>query len=296
MRLVKFSCGDQNGEGFLADDGIHVYGGLRPGPVEEAPFELSRVAPDSLPDLRSGASERIALSDVKLAAPVDLRAKVICIGLNYRDHVAEGAVLGPRDPEGHPALFTKELDAIVGPGEALVRPLASETFDYEGELAVVIGRPCRHVSPSEAGAYIGGYTCFMDGSVREYQNHSASAGKNFWRSSAMGPAVVTADEVPGIGSAELLTRVNGDARQRTTTDLMIFSVNEIIAYCSRWTWLRPGDVIATGTPSGVALFRKPPPWLKPGDQVEVEIAGVGLLRNPVIDERATDGPGRPNGQ
>jgi 2-keto-4-pentenoate hydratase/2-oxohepta-3-ene-1,7-dioic acid hydratase in catechol pathway len=284
MRMIKFSRGGMNAEGFLEGDDVYAWGDWRRGPADEAPFELSRLAPDALAAARGAAKERLPRSEVKLALPVDFRAKIICIGRNYLEHLAEAGapVEGERPPQ--PALFTKEMDALVGPEDALVCPKASHTYDYEGELAVVIGRSARHISPSEASAYIGGYTCFMDGSVREYQEHSASAGKNFWRSGALGPEIVTPDEAPGIGAAGLVTRVNGDVLQSSSTDRMIFSVDEIISYCSRWTRLNPGDVIATGTPAGVGLFRDPPLWLKPGDEVEVEIAGVGVLRNRVAAE------------
>jgi 2-keto-4-pentenoate hydratase/2-oxohepta-3-ene-1,7-dioic acid hydratase in catechol pathway len=281
MKIVKFTRDQQNGEGFLEGDSILLWRDWRSGPVDEAPFELSRLPPEALSVARREATTRLDRTDVKLALPVDPRAKIICIGLNYHDHTAEAG----KGRAAQPALFTKSLDALVGPEDDLVAPTASPTYDYEGELAVVIGRPARHVSPEDAAAYIGGYSCLMDGSVREFQDHSVSAGKNFWRSGALGPAIVSADEAPGIATANLTTRVNGEALQSTRIDLMIFNIAEIISYCSRWTWLQPGDVIATGTPAGVGLFRKPPRWLTPGDEVVVEIDGIGALRNRVVAER-----------
>ncbi|KXU30565.1 5-oxopent-3-ene-1,2,5-tricarboxylate decarboxylase, partial [Sphingobium sp. AM] len=183
-----------------------------------------------------------------------------------------------------PALFTKERSALVGPEDALVCPRASVSYDYEGELAVVIGSPARHVAPEAALDHVGGYACFMDGSVREFQQHSLSAGKNFWRSGAFGPAIVTPDELPNIADAALVTRLNGTVVQSARTSLMLYDIATIIAYCSRWTRLEPGDVIATGTPGGIGALRKPPLWLKEGDAVEVGIEGIGLLRNDVRGE------------
>jgi 2-keto-4-pentenoate hydratase/2-oxohepta-3-ene-1,7-dioic acid hydratase in catechol pathway len=167
-----------------------------------------------------------------------------------------------------------------------VRPFASEQFDYEGELAVVIGKTARHVPAARALDYVAGYSCFAENSLRDFQRHAAQAtpGKNFFASGAFGPWITTTDEIKDPGRLMLTTRLNGTQVQHESTADLIFSVPELIAYMSIWTELRPGDVISTGTPSGVGMARKPPLWLKAGDRLEIEIEGIGTLENTVIDE------------
>jgi 2-keto-4-pentenoate hydratase/2-oxohepta-3-ene-1,7-dioic acid hydratase in catechol pathway len=202
---------------------------------------------------------------------------VLCIGVNYHDHVSEFRDAAPEQP----ALFLRNPGSLVGPTDPISAPSASETFDYEGELAVVIGKAGRRISREDAADHVLGYTCFMDGSVRAFQKHSVTAGKNFWHSGAIGPWIVTRDEISEIGSIGLQTRIDGELVQQTTLDLMIFDVPALIAYCSTWTELQPGDVISTGTPAGVGAFRQPPRWLRAGERVEVSIDGVGILSNVV---------------
>jgi 2-keto-4-pentenoate hydratase/2-oxohepta-3-ene-1,7-dioic acid hydratase in catechol pathway len=278
MKLVKFSQGERNGEGVLVDEQIRLVGGWRTGPVDEAPFELSRAHPEQWPAMVKGSTLSVALSEVSLALPIDPRSQIICIGLNYPTHVGEAQGETPKQP----ALFTRHMDSLVGPAEALVAPSASQAFDFEGEIAVVIGRGGRDIAKADADRHVGGYSCFMDGSVRDFQRQSISAGKNFWRSGAMGPWIVTADEIADIGEASLQTLLNGQEVQSAKAQSMIFDIPAIIAYCSTWTLLKPGDVIATGTPDGVGLFRTPPLWLRAGDTLEVKVEGVGVLSNGVI--------------
>jgi 2-keto-4-pentenoate hydratase/2-oxohepta-3-ene-1,7-dioic acid hydratase in catechol pathway len=278
MKLVKFSQGDRNGEGVLVGEHIHLAGAWRAGPVDEAPFELARAEPEAWPAMVAASALQVALSEVTLGLPIDPRSQIICIGLNYPAHIGEAQ----GEPPKQPALFSRHMASLVGPAEALVAPSASEAYDYEGEIALVIGRGGRNIAAADVGRHIGGYSCFMDGSVRDFQRHSVTAGKNFWRSGSMGPWIVTADEVPGIGDAALRTTLNGQEVQSTTARSMIFDIAAIVAYCSTWTQLRAGDVIATGTPDGVGLFRKPPLWLKPGDSLEVEVEGLGVLRNTIV--------------
>jgi 2-keto-4-pentenoate hydratase/2-oxohepta-3-ene-1,7-dioic acid hydratase in catechol pathway len=280
MKLVKFSQGDRNAEGVLTGEHIHLVGGWRHGPVDDAPFELSRAQPDALHAMLGASVERVARSEVKLALPIDPRSQIICIGLNYPAHVNEGPGEAPKQP----ALFSRHMDSLVGPEDPLVAPTASKTYDFEGEIAIVIGRAGRDIAPKDAVSHISGVSCFMDGSVREFQQHSPTAGKNFWRSGAMGPWIVTADEVPNLSDAGLRTRLNDVEMQSTTARSMIFDLAAIIAYCSTWTRLKPGDVIATGTPAGVGLFRKPQLWLQAGDTLEVEVEGVGTLRNAIVPQ------------
>jgi 2-keto-4-pentenoate hydratase/2-oxohepta-3-ene-1,7-dioic acid hydratase in catechol pathway len=211
----------------------------------------------------------------------DSNRKILCVGVNYRPHIEE---MGREVPE-YPVVFTRFPGSLVADGEALIRPAVSEQFDFEGELAVVIGRRARHVSRADAFDYIGGYCCFMDGSVRDWQRHTGqfTAGKNFERSGAIG-AVVAASEVPDPTQLELTTTVNGEVMQEGRVADLVFDIPALIEYCSTFAELLPGDVIATGTPGGVGAARNPPVWLRDGDSVEVAIAGIGVLSNPVRDE------------
>ncbi len=225
---------------------------------------------------------RYALSAVAFLPPVPDPDKIICIGLNYLSHILEGG----REPPKQPTIFTRWANTQVGHGQPIVRPNASDTLDFEGELAVVIGRPARHVAEADALGYIAGYSCYNDGSVREWQRHSSQfgPGKNFPATGGFGPYLVTPDEAGDVSKASLVTRLNGEEVQRATIDDLVFTIPKLIHYCSTFTQLEPGDVIITGTTGGVGAYRTPPLWMKPGDTVEVEITGVGLLSNPVAQE------------
>lgn len=205
--------------------------------------------------------------------------KIICVGVNYRPHAEE---MGRALPE-HPLLFVRFADSQVGHRQPLVHPGLSARYDYEGELAVIIGERARHVNPAGAFDVIAGYSCFMDGSVRDWQQHSSqfTAGKNFRRSGAMGPWLVTPDEVPDPAALRLLTRVNGELMQDGRLADLIFDIPALVAYCSTFAELLPGDVVVTGTPGGVGAARQPPRWLVPGDTVEVDLGPVGVLCNTV---------------
>ena len=277
MKLVKIARDGASAEGILEGDSVRIVGGWRDGRADAAQFTLSRISPDELRSRPTG--ETVSLSSVTLAVPIDPLAKIFCIGMNYRDHVGEIK----QDVATNPTIFTRSLDTLSAHGAPVIRPKVSDHFDFEGEIAVVIGREARHVSEADALYYVGGYTCFMDGSVRDYQKHSLTAGKNFANSGAMGPWIVTADEF-GSGDTLLSTRVNGEQVQSARASQMIFDIPFVIAYISRWQVLRPGDVIATGTPGGVGSRREPPLWMKSGDRIEVEVEGIGILSNPVIDE------------
>ena len=277
MKLVKIVRDGASAEGILEGDTVRIVGDWRDGPADSAPFTLSRI---SLDELRSRpAGETVSLASVTLAVPIDPLAKIFCVGMNYRDHVGEIK----QEVANNPTIFTRSLDTLSPHGAPVVRPKVSDQFDFEGEIALVIGKEARHVSEEDALQYVGGYTCFMDGSVRDYQKHSLTAGKNFANSGAMGPWIVTADE---FGSADplLQTRLNGEQVQAAHASQMIFDIPFVISYISRWMTLRPGDVIATGTPGGVGSRREPPLWMKPCDRIEVEVEGIGVLSNPVIDE------------
>lgn len=228
-----------------------------------------------------GADPGEPIAAVTLLPPIPHPNKMICIGLNYRAHAAEA---GLKVPE-HPSLFLRLNNTLTAHGAPLVRPSLSGDFDYEGELAIVIGKPGHRIARPAALDHVFGYACFNDGSLRDFQfKHSVTVGKNFPSTGGFGPWIATADTVPDPSKLTLSTRVNGTQVQHKGLDDMIFDVPAIIAYVSSWTKLEPGDVIATGTPEGVGFARKPPLWLKPGDTVEVEISNIGILRNPIVAE------------
>lgn len=277
MKLVKFTHNGRTTQGLTDGAMVRVAGPWQEGPAEQAAFTLPACSAAQLRQLFADARESHPLEQVRLAPPMDARGKVLCVGLNFRDHARE---LGQAMPE-HLPVFIRSMDSLVGHEAALMHPGISATYDYEGEIAVIMGRAGWRLRPDEALDHVCGYTCFMDGSVREYQRHSVSAGKNFWRSGAMGPWIVTADEAGAIHAAAIETRVNGAVVQAGTSADMFVDIASIIAYCSQWARLAPGDVIATGTPGGTGARRQPPLWLKPGDTAEVSVAGIGVLRNTV---------------
>ena len=272
-------------------DGQRRYGVVADGAVAEAPAALRSRFGDLDAVLREGALDglrdasataaTVPLDAVQLLPPV-VGPRIFCVGINYRSHREE---MG-RDASDHPTIFVRFPSSLVGHGAPLLRPRASDRFDYEGELAVVIGRGGRRIAREQALDHVAGYSCFNDGSIRDYQRHTSqfTAGKNFDRSGSFGPWLVTADEVGDPSTLTLTTRLNGEVMQHSTTDLLIFDVPEIIAYLSEFTELRPGDIIATGTPGGVGVARDPAVFMRPGDTIEVEISGVGTLRNEIAQE------------
>lgn len=222
-----------------------------------------------------------ALAELSFLPVIPDPPRIICVGVNYHDHRAE---MG-RAPADYPTLFIRWPSSLVGHGQPLIRPRESEAFDYEGEIAIVIAKAGRRIPRERALDYVAGFSCFQDGSVRDYQRHSTqfTAGKNFVASGALGPWLVTREDIADPRGLTLTTRLNGIEMQRAPSCDMIFDFETIIAYCSVFTELQPGDVIATGTPGGVGAARTPPVFMKTGDTVEVEISEIGLLRNSVSE-------------
>jgi 2-keto-4-pentenoate hydratase/2-oxohepta-3-ene-1,7-dioic acid hydratase in catechol pathway len=232
---------------------------------------------------KAPASARVPVAGLKYLPAVPRPGKIPCLGLNYALHAKEG---GHPIPE-YPALFMRCTTSLTAHGEPIIRPKASDKLDYEAELTIVIGKRARHVPESKALEYVAGYTCCNDGSVRDYQRKSNqwTIGKNFDATGPIGPEIVTTDELPpGAHGLRICARLNGETLQDSNTADMIFSVARTIAILSEAMTLEPGDVIPTGTPSGVGYARKPPVWMKPGDVCEIEIEGIGVLRNPIADE------------
>ena len=284
MKLVSFERNGRPGFGVVVGDGVveasqRLAG--RPRGLREA------LAADGLPLLERLAQMRpdFPLADVTFAPVIpDAAAKLLCVGVNYMPHIKE---MGRERPE-RPVVFVRFGDSIVGHGRALEKPRESEQFDFEGELAVVIGKRARRVGKERALDYVAGYSCFNDGSLRDYQRHSPqfTPGKNFHASGSFGPWLVTTDEIPDPRKLFLTTRLNGTVMQHESVGELCFDVPQLIEYCSTWTQLEPGDVIVTGTPGGVGAGRKPPVWMKPGDSIEVEISAIGTLRNSVSADPA----------
>ncbi len=276
MKLMSFRRPDgMPSWGIAKDEGVIDLGHLAPG-LKHALWATTSLAEEA------ARHADYRLSEVRFLPPIPDPDKIFCVGLNYVSHIKEGG----REPPKKPIIFTRTPSSQVGHLEPLIRPKASETFDYEGELAVVIGRRCRHVPRDRAKDVIAGYACYNEGSVREFQRHTAqfTPGKNFWRSGAFGPWIVTPEEVGDITRQTLLTRLDGEEVQHATIDDLCFDIPTLIEYCSTFTELLPGDVIVTGTTGGVGAYRTPPLWMKPGDTAEVEISGIGVLRNPVAAE------------
>jgi len=229
-----------------------------------------------------GASADHGLAEVTWLPPIPHPEKILCVGVNYVSHREETG----RSESEFPTLFTRFANTQVGHEQPLVRPRVSTELDFEAELAVVIGKPAHHVRREDALGVVAGYSCYQDATLRDWQRHTSqfTPGKNFLGTGGFGPWIVTTDELPDPSRLTLVGRLNKVEMQRATTDLLLFDIPALIAYITTFTELVPGDVISTGTPGGVGSKRTPPVWLKPGDVFEVEISGVGVLRNSVVDE------------
>ncbi len=318
MKLCTFTArgqtrlGSLRGEGEVIDlnaayrDRLGQRGGVRAGPLADAqvPSEMiaflegGDAAMDAARHAIAHAEEVVAAEPgravgdgivvdrsepgFRLRAPVPRPRSVLAVGVNYKYHASEAGFEVPQ----HPMLFGKVATCIIGPEEAIVRPRVSELLDWEGELCFVVGKPARHVDAERALDYVAGFTIGHDVSVRDWQFHSQTMmmGKSFDTHGPIGPALVTRDEVPDYRSLDLRTLVNGEIKQDSNTRHMIFGVEEVLAYVSQAFTLQPGDVVFTGTPSGIGGSRRPPEFLKAGDVVRIEISGLGALENHVVDE------------
>ena len=280
MKFVSFRAGGAARYGLVEGNRIIdltkrlKYADLKALIMADAFAEAARAA--------KGATADYALDQIAFDPVIPNPGKIICVGLNYQEHRNEtGMTSHPL-----PATFIRWADTQIGHLEPMIRPHASEQLDYEAELAVIIGKGGRNIPERDAAAHICGYSCYNEGSIREYQRHASqwTPGKNFPGTGAFGPFLVTPDEVGELGGKKIQTRLNDNVEQSSTLDMMIYGPNKLIEYFSSFTPLSPGDVIVSGTPGGVGWVRKPPLWMKPGDVCEVEIDGVGLLRNPIVAE------------
>jgi len=280
MKFLTFQSGKDASYGAVVGDGV-VDLGKRLG--KKYPTLRAALAAGALADLakvaKAAKKADLPLRKVKYLPVIPDARKIICVGLNYRDHRAE-----TKSAElPYPTLFLRMQASQVGHGQPLVKPKESEKLDWEGELAVIIGRGGRRIARERAMGHVAGYACYHDGSVRDFQRHTTqfTPGKNFAGTGGFGPWMVTKDEVGDITKQTLTTRVNGVVKQQAGIDLLIFDIPSLIAYISTFVPLEGGDVIVTGTPGGVGAARTPPEFMKPGDVAEIEITGVGTLRNVV---------------
>ncbi|MBR1140038.1 MULTISPECIES: fumarylacetoacetate hydrolase family protein [Bradyrhizobium] len=283
MKFASFTIHDAPSWGLVEGDEIADLGALL---RDRFPDLKSAIAANALTEAAAAAAKatRHALSTITFLPVIPNPDKILCIGLNYETHRKETG----RSEVENPTVFGRFANSQTGHLRNIIRPRVSTDLDFEGELAVIIGKPGRYIPRSEAFQHIAGYACYNEGSVRDFQRHTHqfTPGKNFPDTGAFGPWMVTSDEIDDLGPLKLQTRLNGEVVQEATISQMIFDIPRQIEYCSSFTRLEPGDVIATGTPGGVGSRRTPPLWMKPGDVVEVEIDRIGLLRNGIADEQA----------
>jgi len=282
MRLASFKANGRVSYGAVTDGGIVDLGRKLKYPTL---FDLLRAG--ALAEARAAAKGQpdFPVKAVEMLPPVLAPDKIICVGINYPDRSAE--YKDNREAPKYPNLFCRFSTSLVGTGQPIVRPKVSDKFDYEGEVVLVIGKEGRHVPRESALAAIAGFTLGNEGSVRDWLRHgtlNVTQGKNFDKSGSLGPWMVTADELDPAKPLHLMTRVNGELRQEDTTDRLTWGFAWLINYISTFATLKPGDLIWTGTPTGAGVHRNPAVWLKPGDEVEVEVPEIGVLRNTVIDE------------
>jgi 2-keto-4-pentenoate hydratase/2-oxohepta-3-ene-1,7-dioic acid hydratase in catechol pathway len=286
MRLASYIANGRTSYGAVVDGGVVDFGALfgarlptlvdliRAGALDEARAAVAGAAPD------------FPLRAVELLPPLLAPEKILCIGVNYANRNAE---FDDPDVPRYPSMFYRHPGSLAGSGQGLVRPRVSEQFDYEGEIAMVIGREGRHIPKERARDYILGFTLCNEGSVRDWMRHgkfNVTQGKNFDRSGSIGPWIVTADEIDPGQPMRLTVKLNGDVTQDDTTANMIFSFADLVAYVTTFMTLRPADIISTGTPVKRKTANGAPRWLTPGDVVEISSPEIGTLRNPVIDEQA----------
>lgn len=283
MKLALFQTGNRRGIGIIQDNEV-----IDCSDVVDLPDSIPAIlqagdeARQQLGAVVKGNTPRYDLEAITLLPPIPRPGKFLCVGLNYLDHIEE---TGNRPPE-YPTIFNKQSTCVIGPGASIEKPRVSDKLDYEGELGMVIGRRCRHVPKKRAHEVIGGYLVVNDVSVRDWQSHSPTwtMGKSFDTHGPTGPWLVTNDEIGDPHRLDVKTRVNDELRQDTNTRHLLFTCYDLVAYLSTAFTLEPGDIIATGTSSGVGFRMEPRGYIKAGDTVRIEIEGIGTLENPVVDE------------
>jgi len=286
MRLVTFERADGLAGGFLRGEEIVPFGALGgPGSVREFIAAGSARRDELAAAAAEYEGEVVTVDEVRLGPPVTDPEKILCIGVNYANRNAEYKD-GTEQPK-YASMFFRTPGSFVGHGQSLIRPKVSPQLDYEGEIALVIGREGKHIAKERAMDHVAGYTLCNEGTIRDWVRHAkfnVTQGKNFDASGSLGPYFVSADEIDPAKPLHLTTKVNGETRQDDTTANLIFTFSDLLAYITIFTTLKPGDIIVTGTPVGAGARFDPPRWLKPGDEVEISVPEIGTLRNRVVDE------------
>lgn len=282
MRLVSFSTHQGPSFGIVRSNSVIDLGKRLSGRYADLKALIAADAFGEAVQATQGVQGDYPLSELTLLPVIPNPGQIFCVGLNYAEHVKETN----REVTDQPVIFMRTPPSQVGHGQPMLRPPESRQFDYEGEIAVIIGRGGRRIAEADAWGHIAGYACYNDGSVRDWQRHTTQwgPGKNFYRTGAFGPWMVTSDEIEPNAVMTLVTRLNGEEVQRATTQMLIHGIAKQIAYLSTFTPLAAGDVIVTGTPGGVGAKRNPPLFMKAGDRVEVEVDRIGVLANPIADE------------
>jgi 2-keto-4-pentenoate hydratase/2-oxohepta-3-ene-1,7-dioic acid hydratase in catechol pathway len=282
MKFVSYTRTGNSGFGLVVEGGVADLTGRLGAGINTLKQAIAADLLDQAAECAGGRQAEFSWSDLALLPVIPDPAKILCIGVNYQKHKEETG----RPDVDNPTVFTRFADTQVGHRQALIKPDVTNRFDYEGEMAVIIGRGGRNISEAAALGHVAGYACYNEGSVRNWQRHTSqfAPGKNFPGTGAFGPYLVTPDEVGDYRSLPIQTRLNGQVMQDARLSDMIFPVEQLISYVSHFTPLSPGDVIVSGTPGGVGDKREPPVYMVPGDTVEVEIGCLGVLRNPVIAE------------
>jgi 2-keto-4-pentenoate hydratase/2-oxohepta-3-ene-1,7-dioic acid hydratase in catechol pathway len=281
MKLASYVADGKPSFGAVVGDAVVTLNDKLGGKYADLREALAGGALEEMKRLAQGATPDHKLSDITFLPVIREPKKILCVGINYKSHAAEQG----HDAPALPNIFTRFVDTLTSHDGEQVKPKASNTYDFEGELALIIGKPGRAISRADALSHIAGYTCFCDGSARDFTKFSLVASKNFPRTGPLGPWMVTSDEIPDPSKLVLKTRLNGQEMQKSGTDMLIHDIPAIIEFCSKWTQLDAGDVIATGTPDGIGGKRTPPVWMKGGDLLEVEISSIGTLRSHIVDEK-----------
>lgn len=285
MKLASYQCDGRTSYGIVTEEGVIDLGLRLAGKYPDLKSLIATGLNEAF-EIADSTAPDMTLADIELLPVIPNPGAVWCAGLNTHSHFEEAKDhMGTKDKPAKPVLFLRTASTLVGSGSSLEKPGLEPMFDFEGEIALVIGKRCRNVMVESALDYVAGYSCFNDGSARMYQIGSSqiTAGKNAYRSGGFGPWMVTADAVD-LATMNMTCRVNGQTMQQMELDDLIFSFAELIAFISEFTWLEPGDVIVTGSPQGVGVLRDPQVLLVAGDTVEVEVSGVGVLTNSVIDQ------------
>jgi 2-keto-4-pentenoate hydratase/2-oxohepta-3-ene-1,7-dioic acid hydratase in catechol pathway len=282
MRFLSFSHNGTESWGVASDTGVIDLGARHGSSLFEVLRDDKLAA---MKDAAAGLGEDIALADISYLPPITTPDKIACIGVNYANRNAEYKD-NSADPEW-PSLFMRTIDSFTGHDQPLWRPPESHQLDYEGEIVIIIGKQGHRISEEDALDHIAGFTIMNEGTLRDWVRHAkfnVTQGKNFVHSGGLGPWMVTADEIPDVTNMTVTTRVNGEQRQHDTTANLMFPFRYLLSYLSKFYILKPGDVISTGTPLGAGARFEPPKYLAPGDVVEVEVPGIGVLSNGVIDD------------